>query len=61
MTIPEEIERLRHIQSEAARRFAEATTPGERSWHMLGIADYVMEEVLIISEGAGTPGQHETA
>lgn len=61
MTISEEIDRLRHTQLEAARRFAEASTPGERSWHMLGIADYLMEEVLIISEGAGAPGQHETA
>jgi hypothetical protein len=48
-----EVERLREVQRECARQHREATTQAQRDWHMLGIADYFMEELMILYPRAG--------
>lgn len=48
MVVADEIRRLRLVQSECAEAYKTAQSDKERDWHMLGIADYVMEEVLIM-------------
>jgi hypothetical protein len=45
-----EIESLKKVQRQAAAEYRSATTKRQRDWHMLGIADYLMEEVLIMRE-----------
>lgn len=48
MVVADEIAGLRRVQTECAESYKAAQSDKERDWHMLGIADYVMEEVLII-------------
>lgn len=48
MVVADEIARLHRVQFECAEAYKAAQFDKERDWHMLGIADYVMEEVLII-------------
>ena len=62
----QEIESLQAVQRECARQHQAASTQRERDWCMLGIADYLMEEILILredaanAERAGTSVQCET-
>jgi len=50
MNPSEEVSRLRQTQRECAAAHRKAETEAERRWHMLGIADYLMEEVLLTYE-----------
>ncbi len=43
----QEIEFLRSVQRLCAEQYQAAQTQRQRDWHMLGIADYLMEEILI--------------
>jgi len=50
MNPSDEVSRLRQTQRECADAHRKAETEVERRWHMLGIADYLMEEVLLTYE-----------
>ena len=51
-----ELEKLRVVQRQCRDAYLSADSDRERAWHMLGMADYLMEEVIELSQQQPAPG-----